>query len=73
MIVRNEPRLPLQIDGVIDGPAAVVGNTLAFRPNLHHNHPADVLGGILDGRPIRLSPVREGDSPIWTATFEYLA
>ena len=72
MKVTNGERLPLQIEGVIDGDAGVVGSWLAFRPNRSQVRPEDARVGILDGQPVTLQPVRDASGQVWTSRFEPL-
>lgn len=72
MKITNGERLPLQIEGVIDGDAGVVGAWLAFRPNRFERRPEEARTAILNGQPVTIQPVRDASGLVWTSRYELL-
>lgn len=72
-MIDNGRRAHLVIAGVFDGMAGVVGDRLAFVPNRFDRHPDAAHGGLLDGAPVRLAPVKDMTGNHWCSRFEVLS
>lgn len=72
MKIENGSRARLEIAGVFDGIAGVQGNRASFLPNRTTARPESVKGGMLDGKPVRLSTTREQEGPFYVARFEVI-
>ena len=70
MQIDSGSRLHLVIDGVFDGTAGVAGGRVSFVPNRGQRPPSAARAGILDGKPVLLSPTKEADGPFWTSRYE---
>lgn len=73
MIVDCGSRLQLDIEGVFSGMAGVAAGRIAFVPNRHARRPQLARGGVLDGVPVALAPVKDEHGPFWTSRIEALA
>ena len=73
MKIDNGRRVPLEIEGVFSGLAGVRGPFVSFIPNRAGKRADAARGGILDGKPVTLDPMKDPTGPFWTSRFEVLA
>jgi len=69
--IDNGYRAALDIPNVFTGTAGVSGRQLAFIPN-GRGRPEQARTGRLDGMAVRLSIIRIGKGPLYSATYEYV-
>lgn len=70
MIIDNGRRATLEIAGVFLGEAGVRGPFVSFIPNRIGQQAEAARGGLLDGQPVLLAPIKETTGPFWTSRFE---